>query len=69
MLYLASAVVAATPTATNMMVMTELAGGNREAMATAIFTQYCCAVPLLTLTLTAMVLFFHSLDAHTGAWT
>ena len=58
--YLAGAVVAATPTATNMMVMTEIAGGNRAAMATAIFSQYCSAVPLLTLSLTAMVLAFHA---------
>ena len=38
-LFLAGAAVAATPTANNMLVMVEVAGGDKTAMATAIFSQ------------------------------
>jgi predicted permease len=54
--YLAAVAVAATPTANNMMVMTELAGGNGRAMSTAIFSQYLAAPVVLTGTLTIVVL-------------
>jgi len=54
--YLAAAAVTATPTANTLLVMTELAGGNKAAMATCIFTQYLVAPLILTLSLTMIVL-------------
>ncbi|KAL1507342.1 hypothetical protein AB1Y20_008188 [Prymnesium parvum] len=53
--YLAAAAVTATPTANNMMVMIEVAGGDKTAMATAIFSQYMVAPVLLTGTLTLII--------------
>ena len=45
---------AATPTANNLMMMCELAGGAAsKMMATTIFAEYCAAPLLLTATLTA----------------
>ena len=38
--YLAVVAVTATPTANNLLLMTELAGGNKAAMSTCIFLQY-----------------------------
>ena len=60
--YLAALAMACTPTANNMMVMTEMYGGDRTAMSTAIFAQYALAPLLLTLTLTAAVVLVLSLN-------
>ena len=46
----------ATPSANQLLVMTEQAGGNRAAMATAVFSQYAVAPFILTFVLTAFVL-------------
>ena len=59
-LYLAALVVTATPSANNLMVMTELAAGDRNAMSTVIFTQYLAAPILLTLTVTTFIIFIAS---------
>ena len=48
--------VSATPSANQLLVMTEQAGGNRAAMATAVFSQYAVAPFILTFVLTAFVL-------------
>lgn len=56
--YLAAAAVTATPTANNMMVMIEVAGGDKAAMATAIFSQYMLAPALLTVSITAIIRVF-----------
>ena len=61
--YLAALAMCSTPTANNMMVMTELAGADRTAMATAIFAQYALAPLLLTLTLTTSVVVVLSLNS------
>lgn len=53
--YLTMFVVAATPTANNILVMCTLAGQNRAAMATCIFVQYCAAPIVLTLTISSFV--------------
>jgi len=45
--YLTAITLAATPTANNVIVMSELAGSNREAMGTCIFVQYLCSPVLL----------------------
>lgn len=58
--FIAACAVAATPTANNMMVMTELAGGNGAAMGTAIFAQYMAAPIVLTLSLTFAIIMLHS---------
>jgi hypothetical protein len=58
--YLAAASVASTPTANNIMVMIEVAGGDKTAMATAIFSQYAVAPALLTLTLTLNIALFQA---------
>jgi len=58
--FVAACAVAATPTANNMMVMTELAGGNGAAMGTAIFMQYMVAPVVLTLTLTFTIIMLHA---------
>ena len=58
-LYLAAAAVTATPTANTLVVMVELAGGDRAAMSTAIFSQYCAAPLVLTVSLTCTVLLLH----------
>ena len=54
-LYLAAVAVTATPTANNLLLMTELAGGNKKAMSTCIFAQYLVAPLVLTLTLTVSI--------------
>ena len=46
-----------TPTASNMVVMCELAGENRRAMAASIFYQYCAAPVLLPGVLTVFIAF------------
>ena len=56
--YLAAAAVTATPTANNMMVMIEVAGGDKTAMATAIFSQYMVAPLVLTGSLTVIIAVF-----------
>ena len=58
MFYLAAAAVTATPTANNMMVMIEVAGGDKTAMATAIFSQYLVAPLVLTGSLTIIITTF-----------
>ena len=58
--YIAACAVAATPTANNMMVMTEIAGGNGAAMSTAIFVQYMVAPVVLTFSLTFIVTMLHA---------
>ena len=58
--FIAACAVAATPTANNLMVMTELAGGNGAAMGTAIFAQYMVAPFLLTFSLTFVVIMLHA---------
>ena len=52
----------ATPTANNLMVMVHLSGGNRAGMSTAIFTQYCFAPILLTLSITAFTVMIKSFE-------
>jgi len=59
-LWLVSLVVACTPTANNITVMVELAGQNKEAMATALFVQYLVAPLLLTLSLTGFIAILQS---------
>eukprot|EP01062_Namystynia_karyoxenos_P048125 TRINITY_DN36555_c0_g1_i1.p1 TRINITY_DN36555_c0_g1~~TRINITY_DN36555_c0_g1_i1.p1 ORF type:complete len:511 (+),score=82.58 TRINITY_DN36555_c0_g1_i1:82-1614(+) len=54
---LVMAVVACTPTANNLAVMCELAGQNREAMATLIFVQYLCAPVVLTATVMSFLFY------------
>ena len=54
--YIAAAAVTATPTSGTMLIMTELAGGNRKAMSTCIFAQYLAAPVLLTVTITILVI-------------
>jgi len=53
--YLAAVAVTATPTANNLLLMTELAGGNKKAMSTCIFAQYLVAPLVLTMTLTVSI--------------
>lgn len=53
--YLVAMVVTATPTANNMMVMAELAGENKEGLATCIFIQYLACPVLLTMWLAIFV--------------
>ena len=60
--FLASMVVTCTPTANNLMVMVQLSGGNRAGMSTAIFTQYCFAPILLTLSITAFTVMIKSFE-------
>ena len=60
--FLASMVVTCTPTANNLMVMVHLSGGNRAGMSTAIFTQYCFAPILLTLSITAFTVMIKSFE-------
>ena len=51
----------ATPTANNLMMMTELAGGKAsQMMATVLFAQYLFAPILLTASLTAFMAFVQS---------
>ena len=54
--YMTVLAVSATPSANQLLVMTEQAGGNRAAMATAVFSQYAVAPFILTFVLTAFVL-------------
>jgi len=58
-LYLAATAVTATPTANTLVLMTELAGGNKAAMSTSVFTQYMCAPLVLTASLTVAILVLH----------
>mmetsp|Transcript_24469 Transcript_24469/g.39172 ORF Transcript_24469/g.39172 Transcript_24469/m.39172 type:complete len:479 (-) Transcript_24469:477-1913(-) len=53
--FLVVAVLSATPTANNIMVMAELAGENKEGMAACIFVQYIFTPVVLTLWLTVFV--------------
>jgi len=59
-LYLACVAVTATPTANNLLVMTELAGGNKAAMSTSIFLQYLAAPLILTASLTVSIVVMRS---------
>lgn len=56
-LYLAALVVTCTPTANNIIVLSEQAGGDRAAVSTIVFAQYLCAPLLLTLSVTCFVMF------------
>lgn len=58
--YLAAVAVTATPTANNLLLMTELAGGNKKAMSTSIFAQYLVAPLVLTFTLTLSIIILRS---------
>lgn len=49
--YLTMFVVAATPTANNVLIMCTIAGQDRTAMSTAIFVQYVCSPVILTVTI------------------
>ena len=57
--YVAAVAVTATPTANTLVMMTELAGENRAAMSTAVFSQYLAAPIILTFTLTVSVFVLH----------
>ena len=57
--YLAAIAVTATPTANNIVVMTEMSGGDKRSMSTAVFSQYAVAPMVLTFTLTMVVLVLH----------
>uniref|UniRef100_A0A7S4F3I8 Auxin efflux carrier n=1 Tax=Chrysotila carterae TaxID=13221 RepID=A0A7S4F3I8_CHRCT len=54
-IYLAIATVTATPSANNLLVMANAAGGNVRAMGTVIFAQYLMAPVLLSISLTVVV--------------
>lgn len=54
-LYLAAAVVAATPTSNTLALLVEAAGGDRDALTLCVFTQYLCAPIVLTGSLTFIV--------------
>jgi predicted permease len=58
--FLAAAAVTATPTANTLVLMTELAGGNKAAMSTTIFSQYLVAPVVLTVTITVIVIVLHA---------
>ncbi len=60
--YLAAMVTTATPSANNLLVLTELAGGDRAAMSTVIITQYMFAPVLLTASLTVFVIVATNLE-------
>ncbi|GMH87025.1 hypothetical protein TrVE_jg13488 [Triparma verrucosa] len=53
--YLVVMLVMATPTANNVMVMAELGGQSKEAMAMSIFSQYICAPVVLTASISVIV--------------
>ena len=53
--FVAACACAATPTANTIIVITEIAGGNKSAMSTAIFVQYLVSPVLLTASLTMIV--------------
>lgn len=55
-LWLVALVVTCTPTANNLLVMCDAAGQGKNAMATAIFTQYLVAPVLLPCTITLFVI-------------
>lgn len=58
--YLAAVAVTATPTANNLLLMVELAGGNKKAMSTSIFSQYLAAPVVLTFSLTISIILLRS---------
>ena len=62
--YLAVVAVTATPTANNLLLMTELAGGNKAAMSTCIFLQYLVAPLVLTITLTVLLPQVHNCRSY-----
>lgn len=53
--YVAAVALSATPTANTIVMLTELAGGNSQATATAIFAQYAAAPVLLTIVLSTAI--------------
>jgi predicted permease len=57
--YIAAVAVAATPTMTPLVLMTELGGGNKAAIEATIFTQYLCAPFVLLVTLTSAIMVLH----------
>ena len=59
-LWLCALVVTATPTANNLIVMCDVAGQNKSAMGTTIFTQYMLAPLLLPPIITAFVIIVSS---------
>lgn len=64
-LWLVALVVTATPTANNLLVMCDATGQGKNAMATAIFTQYLVAPIVLPCTITLFVIIVSSaLEAH-----
>ena len=60
--YLAATALAATPTANTIVLLTELAGGNRAAMSTSLFAQYLVTPLLLTVILTVAIIVFTTLS-------
>jgi len=54
--FLTAMVLSATPSASKLIVMTELAGANRSAMATCIFVQLLCAPFIMTIILSVFVM-------------
>jgi predicted permease len=59
-LYIAIAALTATPSSNTLILMIELAGGDKAAMSTAIFSQYVAAPLVLTVSLTLSILVLHS---------
>mgnify|MGYP003686009127 FL=1 len=53
--YLVMFVVAATPTANNVLIMCTISGQDRTAMSTAIFVQYLCSPVILSVTICAFI--------------
>jgi hypothetical protein len=60
--YISATALAATPTANTIVLLTELAGGNRAAMSTALFAQYLATPVLLTIVLTVAIIVFTKLS-------